>query len=170
MTDPSGGTVVLGLGNVILTDDGLGVRAAQRLLADPRFPHGVEIIDGGTLGLELLSLAAGARHILVLDAVELDAAPGTRFRFDRDVLRNLERGSTAHQLGVADLLAALRMMGQEPEDVVLLGVQPESLHLGTELTPNVAAALDGLVDAALVELGRWEAANEERQPRCTKLG
>ncbi|HUY98962.1 MAG TPA: HyaD/HybD family hydrogenase maturation endopeptidase [Thermomicrobiaceae bacterium] len=170
MTEHCGNIVVLGLGNLILSDEGLGVRAAHRLLADPRLPAGVEVIDGGTLGLELLSMAAGARRMLVLDAVDVEGEPGAFFRFDHDKLRDLARGSTAHQLGVADLLAALRMMGQEPDEVVLLGLQPESLHLGTELTPAVAASLDGLVDAAVSELRRWDPPSEERHRQCTKSG
>ena len=168
MIERDDATMVLGLGNVILSDEGLGVRAAQRLLADPRLPGWVEVVDGGTLGLELLSMAAGARRMLVLDAVDLEAVPGTLYRFDRDDLRSLIQGSTAHQLGVADLLAALRMLDREPDEVVLLGLQPECLRLGTELTPVVAAALDHLVEAALNELRRWQATVEEGRRECTK--
>lgn len=163
-----GATVVLGLGNVLLSDDGLGVRAVARLAEDARVGPGVTLVDGGTLGLELLSYAAGADRLLVLDAVEIGAAPGTLTRATGADLAELPASSSVHQLGVADMLAALRMMGCPPREVVLLGLQPACLTLGTELTPDVAVALDVLVEAAIGELAAWEAGT--REEACTKSG
>ena len=144
-------TTVLGLGNLILADEGIGVRALQRLVEDPRVPSDVELVDGGTLGLELLSLAAGSERLIVLDAVDHGAAPGTLVRLTGDELGGLPGGGTVHQLGLVDLLSALRLMGQEPADIVLLGIQPGRIGLGTELTEDVRDALDQLVEAAVRE-------------------
>lgn len=155
-----GATVVLGLGNILLSDDGLGVRAVGRLAADARVGPDVTLVDGGTLGLELLSYAAGASRLLILDAVELEAAPGTLARVAGANLAGLPTSSSVHQLGVSDILSALRMMGCPPREVVLLGLQPASLTLGTELTPDVAVALDVLVEAAVGELATWGAVDK----------
>jgi hydrogenase maturation protease len=152
--------VVLGLGNVIMSDEGAGVYVIQRLLGDPRLPSGARLIDGGTLGLELLSVASGAGLLIVVDAVDLELTPGTLVRFASEELFALERGATAHQLGVADLLSALRMLGAEPATVVLLGVQPARVALGTELSPAVGAAVDRLVELVLEEIGAWERCSE----------
>jgi hydrogenase maturation protease len=159
-------TVVLGLGNVILSDDGLGVRALERLSSDPRLPQDVTLIDGGTLGLELLSCTAGAERLLILDAIELDAAPGTPARLAGDELLGLPGSASVHQLGVADLLAALRIMGEEPDAVVLLGVQPQITTLGTELSADVARALPALVEAAIEEIASWS--SQQRGSECTR--
>lgn len=151
-------TVVLGLGNVLLSDEGIGVKSVERMVADPRVPADVTLIDGGTLGLELLSCAAGAERMLVLDTVDVDAAPGTVVRITREDLGATPGGGSVHQLGVTDLLSALRLMGAEPSEVVILGVQPESLALGTTLSPAVAAALETVVEEAIGQLLAWNRA------------
>lgn len=156
MIERTATTVVLGLGNLLRSDEGAGVRAVQRLLGDPRVPPGVALVDGGTLGLELISYTAGADRLLVLDAVDTGAAPGTLVRLDAAALQALPGGATVHQLGVADLLAGTRLLGREPEEVVLIGLQPASLSLGTTLSAELDAALDLLVDAAVAQLRAWE--------------
>lgn len=162
MTEPTTTTVVLGLGNVLMSDEGVGVRAVQRLLHDARVPSSVTLVDGGTLGLELLSYTAAAERLLVLDAVDVDAPAGTLVRLDEASLAALPGGATVHQLGVADVLAAARMMGREPREVIVLGVQPASLALGTSLSTEVEAALDRLVDAAVSQLIEWNRPHDER--------
>ena len=152
---PGGETVVLGLGNVIMSDEGVGVMALRELLSDPRTPAEATLVDGGTLGLELLSYVANAHRLLLLDAVEVGQEPGTLVRFDLEALRALPGGASVHQLGAADLLAAMRLVGNDIADVVLLGVQPERVSLGTELSPVVAETLPRLASAALGELRRW---------------
>ena len=159
-----GATVVLGLGNIIMSDEGAGVQVIQQLMADPRLPAAARLVDGGTLGLELLSIASGADLLVVVDAVELDVHPGTIVRLGAQELFGLDPGTSAHALGVADLLSALRMLGAEPERVVLLGVQPARVELGTELSPDVRAAVPRLVDQVLAEIRQWAADHEGR--RC----
>jgi hydrogenase maturation protease len=146
---------VLGLGNLIQSDDGLGVCALHRLGSDSRLPSGVRLVDGGTGGLTLLLEVSEAHRLLVLDAVDTGAAPGTVVRLTGSELAGLAGSAAVHQLGLADLLNAVRLLGREPADVVLLGVQPAELGLGTTLSPAVAAAVDPLVDAAIAQLSRW---------------
>ena len=105
----SSDTVVVGVGNTILSDDGAGVHAARLLQRDPRVPAGVTILDGGTLGLELLPYVSDASRVLFLDAVDLGEEPGTRARMTGDDLLAISGGFSAHQLGVADLVAALAL-------------------------------------------------------------
>lgn len=146
---------ILGLGNLLLTDDGVGVHAVRRLADSGRVPHGIEVIEGGTMGLDLLPRIEGLSHLLAIDAVEFGAPPGTLFRFANEDLATVPTGKSVHLLGFSDLLGALRLLGCGPREVVLLGLQPESTVWGVTLSPKVAAALDDLLEAALSEVARW---------------
>ena len=155
-SDPlSADTVVVGVGNAILSDDGVGVHAARLLQADSRVPPGVTILDGGTLGLALVPYISDASRVLFLDAVNLGATPGTITRMTGNDLLGTSGGWSVHQLGVADLLAALALISTGPQDVVVLGVQPANTEWGTSLSPAVGAALAQLVEAAVAQLGAW---------------
>jgi hydrogenase maturation protease len=114
----------------------------------------VSLIDGGTLGLELLTYVWDCSYLLVLDAVEIGQPPGTLVRMSGQEVKALRGEGSAHQLGVADLLVALRVLASRTPEVVLLGIQPASTEWGTELSPAVAAILPALADAAIAELGR----------------
>lgn len=147
--------VVIGVGNTILSDDGVGVHAARLLESDPRVPPGVTILDGGTIGLELVRYASDASCLLLLDAMNLGQAPGTLARMiGRDLLERAS-ASSAHQLGVMDLIAALLLVSRHPQDIVVLGIQPASTDWGTRLSPAVDTALERLVNAALGQLNIW---------------
>jgi hydrogenase maturation protease len=145
-------SVVLGLGNVLHSDDGLGPRAVEMLKVDPRVPDDVALIEGGTLGLELLTYIWDTSYVLVLDAVDVGESPGTLIRMSGENLASLPGKGNVHQLGVADLLVALRVLARKPPEVVLLGVQPATTDWGAELSPAGEAALGPLIDAAVAEL------------------
>jgi hydrogenase maturation protease len=148
-------TVVLGMGNLIHSDDGVGVHAVQRLQADRRVPAEVLLLDGGTLGLTLLNRVSGAKRLLIIDAVDIGAPAGTMVRMEGKELRGMPGSGSVHQLGFADLLAALSFTGQEPEELVVIGIQPASTNVGASLSPPVAAVLDEVVAAALAQLWKW---------------
>jgi len=148
-------TVVLGLGSLIRSDDGVGVHAVQRLQADCRVPADVQLLDGGTLGLTLLNHVGGARRLLVIDAVDVGAPPGTWVRLEGGELRELPGSGSVHQLGFADLVAALRITGQEPDELIVLGIQPGSTELGASLSASVADALNQVIEAAIAQLSKW---------------
>jgi hydrogenase maturation protease len=156
----SSDTVVIGVGNAILSDDGVGVHAARLLQGDPRVPASVTILDGGTIGLELLPYASDASRLLLLDAVNSGEAPGTLTRMTARDLLDTSSGWSVHQLGVADLIAALALASTRSQDIVVLGVQPANTDWGTSLSPAVEAALTHLVDAALAQLHLWEGSPE----------
>ncbi|HUJ95795.1 MAG TPA: HyaD/HybD family hydrogenase maturation endopeptidase [Terriglobales bacterium] len=149
-------TVVIGVGNTILSDDGLGVHAARRLQNDPRLPADVTILDGGTFGLELAPFVSDASRVLFLDAVDSGQAPGTLTRMAGRDLLAIPGSWSVHRLGVADLISTLALIATQPQDIVVLGVQPAHTDWGTTLSPEVKAALAPLVDAALKQLLLWQ--------------
>ncbi len=150
-------TLVLGLGNLVHSDDGVGVHLIDRLLSDPRVPPGVELLDGGTHGLNLLSRISGLRRLLVVDAIDVGEAPGTLIRFEGAALQGLPGKPSVHQLGFADLMAAMQLLGGTPEEIVVLGVQPLSTEWSPDLTPPVLASLENLAAAVIGQLESWDA-------------
>jgi hydrogenase maturation protease len=156
MSAPATDVAVIGLGNVVLSDDGLGVHAVRRLRDRGAWPPDVAMIEGGTAGLLLLPHLADSRRVILVDAIERGAAPGTLVSLDADGLGDaFAAGMTAHDVGLRDLLGAARLSGAWPEEVVLHGIQPGSMTIGTALTPPVAAAVDALVDRIAAELAAW---------------
>lgn len=146
-------TLVLGLGNILLSDEGVGVRVVERLAARYRLPETVEVLDGGTSGMDLMDAVAGRECLIVADAVSADASPGTVLRFaDEEVQAAFQTRFSPHQLGLCDLLAALTLTDEAPRRVILIGVVPEDLSLGTELSETAAAACSRAVTMVAREL------------------
>lgn len=147
--------LVLGLGNILLGDDGLGVAAVGALEARYTVPQSVRVVDGGTLGLALLDELAGAENAILVDAILTGAPPGTPVRLEGDaVAPAVEARLSPHQVGVADLLAAAELTGVLPRRLVLLGLVPGSLELQVGCSPHVRAALPDLVDRVAGECAR----------------
>lgn len=148
--------LVLGIGNLIMTDDGIGVRVVQQLAKRYRIPEGVALLEGGTLGLNLLPELEGVKRLLVVDALETGKQPGTLQRLEGDEIPlSFETRYSPHELGLRDLLTVAALMGEAPGEVVLWGIQPERLDLGEELSVTVAARLDELTDRVADELRKW---------------
>ena len=157
--DASGGTsalcpvLVLGMGNVLLEDEGLGIHALKLLRQRYEFSPEVEFLDGGTSGMALIDAVSRRKHLLVLDAVQTGDPPGTLVKMcDQDVPVYFGIKVTFHQLGLADVLATLELGGEQPEHVTVLGLVPESLELSLDLSEQVQSRLDDLVEAAAGEL------------------
>ena len=157
MSETSKAAMVLGLGNLLFSDDGLGVHAIDCLRQDQRVGSGVTLLDGGTQGLNLIPHIWGFPRLLVIDAVDVGEAPGTVVRFEGSVLDGLPGKPTVHQLGFADLMVAMKLLGDSPEEVVVLGVQPMSTDWGAELTAPVQNALAPLLDGVIAQLAVWSA-------------
>lgn len=144
--------LILGLGNVLLEDDGVGAAAVAQLLNRFDVPEGVRVYDGGTLGLSLLPYVQSADAVILVDAVRADAAPGTLVRLDGDeVGPAVATRLSPHQVGVADLLDGARWLEQYPRRVVLWGLVPASMELAVGLSPPVHASLADLVDRVVEE-------------------
>lgn len=143
---PSVSLLILGLGNPLCGDDGLGPVAVARLAKRYAPGPGVEIVDGGTLGLALLSELEGARKVILVDAVRTGDPPGSPVRVEGEEIEQVARHRLSpHQIGVADLLQAARVTGCLPDRLVLLGVVPETIELGLGCSPAVEAALPDLI-------------------------
>jgi hydrogenase maturation protease len=145
--------VILGIGNVLLSDESVGVRALEALNATYRMPPEVSLVDGGTSGMELLEDIEGADLLIVLDAVRANREPGTLIRLANEEVPVFFRTKLSpHQIGLSDVLANLEFLGRLPREVVVLGVEPFSLETRLELSEPVAARLPELVNLAVAEL------------------
>ena len=148
--------LVLGLGNTILQDDGLGVRTVERLVAEYDLPTEVEVLDGGVMGLDLLSRLEGITALLIVDAVKAGLPPGTPIRLAGDAIPTaLAQKMSMHQAGLQDLLAVSAFRGTLPRRIVLYGLEPEIIGWGNDLSPNIAPQIDKLVDSVVQELRDW---------------
>jgi hydrogenase maturation protease len=144
--------LVLGLGNVLLEDDGVGAVAVADLVDRYELPDGVRVVDGGTLGLSLLSYLAEADDVILVDAVNADGEAGTFVRLDGDdVAPAVATRLSPHQVGVADLLDGARWIERYPARLTLLGLVPCSIELGIGLTPHVRDAIADLVEQIVLE-------------------
>jgi hydrogenase maturation protease len=147
--------LVLGLGNLLCGDDGLGAAAVARLERDWEAPPDALVLDGGTLGLTLLPLVEDASDVILVDAIQDDAPTGALVRLTGDevapaVLHRL----SPHQVGVADLLDGARLHDRYPRRLVLLGLVPMTLGLGVERSAPVEKQLHRLVEAIVAEAAR----------------
>ncbi len=155
--------LVLGLGNTIMTDDGFGVEVVTTLASRYHFLGPVQLIDGGTLGLDLLPLLEELDSLLIIDALDMGGQPGQIFRLAGDeVPRAFASKLSVHQMGLQDLLAVAELQGHVPRNLVVWGVQPDCIELGTELTAPVAAAVEPLLANLLEELAGWGVGYEAR--------
>jgi len=145
--------LVLGLGNVVCTDDGAGIAAIHKLIREYDLPEEVRALDGGTLGLSLLPLVGSADQVILVDAIRAEGPAGTLVRIEGDeVAPAVYERLSPHQIGVADLLAGASLIDRYPDRVLILGVVPESIDLGLGRTPAVDAAIPALVLRIVEEL------------------
>lgn len=150
--------VVLGLGNILNSDEGMGVHALHAVEAHlgTRVP-GVEFLDGGVLGLNLLMVVEECSHLLVLDAIDGRRPPGAIIELARDDIP-LYTGvkMSQHQVTFQEVLGLANMRGKLPPHLHLIGAQPADLSIGTELSATVAAAVPEIVARAAQVLQNWE--------------
>ena len=148
--------VVLGVGNILLTDEGLGVHVVEGLKANYTFTPQISLIDGGTMGMELLTYMRGMKKILLIDAVNGGEAPGTIYEFPH---RELEQYFTdhisVHEVGMQDILRIRAIQENPLEDAIVIGVEPESLDVGFEPSAPVQKALPEVKDRVLRVLREW---------------
>jgi hydrogenase maturation protease len=145
--------VVLGVGNILLSDEGIGVRAVEKLQRDYDLPPEVVVIDGGTTGMEMLEDLSNANHLIIIDAVRSGKAPASIVRLaDEQVPVFFKTKLSPHQIGLSDVLATLAFIGEAPGGVTVIGVEPVSLETGMALSPQVEARLPELMDLLVTEL------------------
>lgn len=145
--------IVLGVGNILLSDEGVGVRAVEKLQRDFVLSAEVEVIDGGTTGMEMLEDLACADHIIIVDAVLGGHAPASIVRLAGEQVPVFFRTKLSpHQIGLSDVLATLELIGEQPGGVTVIGVEPVSLETAMALSPQVEALLPEVVSLVVAEL------------------
>lgn len=155
--------IVLGVGNILLTDEGLGVHVVQQLEREYRFSPAIAIIDGGTMGMELLSYMRGMTKLLLIDAIHGGEAVGTVYEFPHQEAEHYFTGNiSVHEVGMQDILR-IRALQEDPlEDATVIGIEPESLEIGLEPTETVKKALPEVITRVIKQLEAWGIEVEKR--------
>ena len=147
---------VLGIGNTILSDEGFGVRVVEYLQKNFTFPENVNLIDGGTLGVELTHFVTGTRRLLIIDSIDGGVAPGTTFHLqDDEIHAHFAQKISAHEVGIQDVLTMLELSGKKIPRVELIGAQPFSLDAGVELTEPMKKLVPIFANKAVEILRSW---------------
>ena len=147
---------VLGVGNIILSDEGFGVRVVEYLQKNFSFPDNVALIDGGTLGVELTHFVTGTRRLLIIDSIDGGVEPGTTFHLRGDeIAAHFAQKISAHEVGIQDVLTMLELSGKKIPHVELIGAQPFSLEAGVELTPQMSELVPVFATKAAKILRNW---------------
>ena len=144
--------MVLGVGNLLLSDEGVGVHVVKKLMG-MGLPPGVEVVDGGVRGLGLMGTVAGADCLIVIDAVRGGGPPGSIYRFDVEDLTKSPHlyKMSVHEVGILDVLDVSRLVGQTPNTTVI-GIEPKSMEMGMELSPEIQAKVPRVIELILDEL------------------
>lgn len=147
-----GKKLLLGVGNLLLTDEGIGIHAIQRIVEGNRLPEEIEIVDGGTAGLALLYYLEGVETLVIIDAVETGGPAGTIVRLaGEQIPAYMSLKVSPHEITLPDFLAAAQLRDLYPKEVVVWGMQPHSLEVGVELSAAVEARLDLLIEYVVDE-------------------
>lgn len=158
-------TLILGIGNVLWADEGFGVRCVETLNERYRFASSVCVMDGGTQGIFLLPWVRSSRRLLIFDAIDFDLAPGTlKLIVGDDVPTYMGvKKVSMHQAGFQEVLSSAQLSGEFPDEIALVGVQPELLNdYGGSLTPTVKKQIDPAIRLAREVLQGWSVAMKER--------
>lgn len=148
--------VVVGLGNPLMGDDGVGLRALQQLESDWVVDSSVELVDGGTWGLKLLPTIEGADGVVFLDAIRTGSAPGTVVELlNGEIPRRISTKLSPHEVDLREVLAVTELRGMLPPSVSAIGVEPEYVDLHYELSPRVSARVHDIVALAVARLREW---------------
>jgi len=144
--------VILGVGNLLLSDEGVGVHVANRLM-EMELPAGVEVIEGGTHGFRLMNIVTEADRLVVVDAVKGGAAPGSIYRFDINDAPSYPSAfkTSVHQVGILEVIHLSELVGHIPETTII-GVEPKSLAMGLELSSQVAEKVPKVIEMVLKEI------------------
>jgi hydrogenase maturation protease len=150
-----GKNLVLGVGNLIMCDDGFGIHVIRRLEDKANIPDDIEVVDGGTAGLDLLYYLEGVDKMIVIDAMEMmGREPGTLTVIDGDDIPTyLSIKMSPHDVALPDMLFAAKLRDLYPKEIIVYGVQPLTVDMGLELSPPVAAQIEVVVDKIIAEMG-----------------
>ena len=147
----------MGVGNILFTDEGVGVRVLETLNEQYDFPPHVAMVDGGVLGMNLLGTISEADHLIVIDAVRNGQEPGTLYRLEGDdIPQRVLAKNSLHQVDLLEALTFCRALDKQPRTVII-GVEPEDIKtVGLDMTPVVANKMPAMIEMVLTELDRLE--------------
>jgi hydrogenase maturation protease len=145
--------LVLGIGNLLIGDEGVGCQAVAELSRRYTLPPAVDVVDGGTAGFELLPLIDSLDLVILIDALRNDMSAGTVMMVEGEqVPRAFLARTTPHQLGICDVLAAAQLSEIMPRHLTLYGVEPKQMDVGIRLSPEVAAGMEKVIGAVVDQL------------------
>ena len=166
----SGRVTVLGIGNILLSDEGVGVHVVDLLREQYAFSPAIDLVDGGTMGLDLLPLFQTRDKILIIDAVDFGKAAGhVGVLNGNNIPSVLNSKLSVHHIGLSDVLFAAKLMREAPPDVCLVGVQPKYLDVGLDMTDEVRAQLNTIIDHVLKKLKDWNIECVLQSPRKSSV-
>ncbi len=144
-------TLILGIGNILLRDEGVGVRVIEAM-QDMELPGDVELLDGGTSGADLVDYVADRRKVIVIDAAKMDCKAGTIFRFGlEDLVQKAEGTISLHEFGLLETMTAAKQLGCAPQEVIIFGIEPEVVSPGLELSDKLIKTLPKVIDLVVAE-------------------
>ena len=144
--------VVVGVGNLLMTDEGIGIHAVQAL-QEQKIPADIKIVDGGT-SPDLIAYTRAGDKLIIVDAAKAGGEPGTIYRFKPEDLADERAGlASAHEMGVVENLKLITLSGNEPKEIVIIGIEPKNIEYGTELSPELKEKLPKIVEVVLRETG-----------------
>ena len=143
--------LILCIGNILLRDEGIGVRVIENLF-QKNIPNAIELVDGGTSGADLIDILADRQKVIIIDAVESAKSPGTVIRFEQNNLENIPNSALSlHELGIADTLKMTAKLNCQPQEVIFYGVQPKDISPGLELSVEIADSIPIIAEKVLEE-------------------
>jgi hydrogenase maturation protease len=144
--------LILGIGNILLKDEGVGVHVVNKLKEMP-LPDNIEVLDGGTAGLDLVDFIAGRKKLVVIDAVNAGGKPGTIYRLTEENLNIKPKAIMSfHEIDFMDALLMSETMGGKPEEIVVIGVEPKDMSDGVELSPEIEERIPRIIELLMNEL------------------
>ncbi|MCD6490287.1 MAG: HyaD/HybD family hydrogenase maturation endopeptidase [Thermodesulfobacterium sp.] len=156
MIDNENKIIILGIGNLLLSDEGIGVKIVQDLEARYNFPENVELVDGGVGSFSLLPYIESAKKLLVIDAISGGKPSGTIYKFkDEEIPPQVIEKLSIHELSFSEILSLAKLRGKYPEEIVIIGIEPQSLEFKIGLTEIVEKNYNKLLNEVLAQLKNW---------------
>jgi hydrogenase maturation protease len=157
--------LILGIGNLLLKDEGIGVHVVERLKEMP-LPEHVEVLDGGTSGLDLVDFIEGRKKLIVIDAVNAGENPGTLYRLTEENLDIKPKAITSfHEIDFLDALHMSEVVNSKPEEIVVIGIEPKDMSSGLELSPEIEERIPEIIKLVMKELNHKEIAGQKTTER-----
>jgi hydrogenase maturation protease len=155
--------LVLGIGNILLKDEGIGVHVIDKL-KQMSLPDNVEVLDGGTAGLDLVDFIEGYRKLIVIDAVNAGGKPGTLYRLTEENLDIKPKAiSSFHEIDFLDALYMSELVNSRPEEIVVIGVEPKDMSGGLGLSPEIEERIPKIIEVVMKELNDKKSSNVKAQ-------